>query len=281
MGELRVFPFFPNTQTALFFLHFFITLFSSRFRCYYHYHSCELNTVPADKQTEAEAKHRHDETKANAIKQAGFQYTVVWQCQWEAMIRSNPDLQEFLESDEYLGEVEQDVECHSCFDSHQGPIDEALVLSKIKSGAFFGFAVCDVRIPEELIPKYDRYPLIIKDFKMSRKNLTPDQLQEALEHDLLRHETRTVIGSTHAEQYLATSDMIQYWLEEGLLVSNITTLCEYQRKQPWKSTIDRLVQLRRDGDKDKDGQLIAQTSKIILNSIYGRCLLRKVLALVM
>ena len=74
---------------------------------------------------------------------------------------------------------------------------------------------------------------------------------------------------------LVTSDIVRFWLEEGVVVTKCRQLIEYKPQACMKETIEQLVDLRRLGDTDPSRAIIAAAAKIIMNSIYGRTLLRK------
>ena len=74
---------------------------------------------------------------------------------------------------------------------------------------------------------------------------------------------------------LVTSDIVRFWLEEGVVVTKCRQLIEYMPQACMKETIEELVDLRRLGDTDPSRAIIAAAAKIIMNSIYGRTLLRK------
>ena len=53
---------------------------------------------------------------------------------------------------------------------------------------------------------------------------------------------------------------MKFWLSQEFEVSHISQVIEYDRGQPLKPVIESLVELRREGDKSEDTQLLAMVS---------------------
>ena len=62
----------------------------------------------------------------------------------------------------------------------------------------------------------------------------------------------------------------QWYLEHGLLVICIYTIVEHIPNAAFSSFITQIAQCRLEEDRDNDKALIAETSKLIGNSSYGR-----------
>ena len=68
------------------------------------------------------------------------------------------------------------------------------------------------------------------------------------------------------------TDLLMWYLDKGLIVSNITLAVRYQKKSPFKKFRDAVSDARRKGDKNKDYKLIGEMMKLLGNSSYGKCI---------
>ena len=73
---------------------------------------------------------------------------------------------------------------------------------------------------------------------------------------------------------LYTSEMLNFYIELGMKISNIKFVMFYHRAKPFKKFVDDLVQ-RRICYADKNMKECEKIIKIILNSFYGRLGLNK------
>ena len=135
------------------------------------------------------------------MRQLGYKYSIVWECQWRQLKQSNDEIKEFLNDPACPYTEEEEVSSASCFDKCPS-VDEAVILSKIQSDEMFGFVVCDVQCPAHKRHLYEKYPAIIKSYSMSRDDLTSEQKRMAEQFQMLKRAQRTVIGSHHVSDPL-------------------------------------------------------------------------------
>jgi hypothetical protein len=68
------------------------------------------------------------------------------------------------------------------------------------------------------------------------------------------------------------TDLLKWYLEKGLVVSNIYYAVKYERKRPFKSFMEQISNERRAGDIDKAYKLRGEMMKLMGNSSYGKCI---------
>ena len=68
---------------------------------------------------------------------------------------------------------------------------------------------------------------------------------------------------------------MQWYSEHGLVSTGIYTIVEYIPNGAFSGFTTRIAQCRLEGDHDKDKALIAEMSKLIGNSSYGRMITNK------
>jgi len=62
---------------------------------------------------------------------------------------------------------------------------------------------------------------------------------------------------------------------KGLIITRVYQIVEFQPKRCFQEFSDKVSNDRRAGDLNPASQLVAETSKLIGNSVYGRSLLNK------
>ena len=72
-----------------------------------------------------------------------------------------------------------------------------------------------------------------------------------------------------------TTPLLKWYLEHGLLITRIYTIVEYIPNAAFNSFMTQIAQCWLEGDHDKDKAVIAEISKLIGNSSYGRMITNK------
>ena len=253
--------------------------------CYYHMHeNCPL--YRHEMSEESVKKHAKDKAKAEFIRTSGHTYTVVWECQFRHLMQTDPKLKKFLtmkrENEESNRPIDAAIRTISCFDDDEC-IDKDLILSKVKDGSFFGYLIVDVHVKPQYRKKLTNYPMIIGRKVIERDQLRGGQRELAETYNLLQKPQEILTGMNSAKKFLVISPMAEFWLtwkdpDTGECVMEIThvhQIIEYYRYAPLREPIQDLVQMRKDGDESSDLKVKADTAKILMNSCYGRTLMRR------
>ena len=91
----------------------------------------------------------------------------------------------------------------------------------------------------------------------------------AKQHSIKDVPRRLLIGSYFGKKIGLSTPLLKWYLEHGLVITNIYTVIEYIPNAAFNSFMTQVAQARLDGDHDKDKALIAETMKLIGNSSYG------------
>ena len=83
------------------------------------------------------------------------------------------------------------------------------------SDEFFGFAKCDVRVPDEQKEFFSQFPPIFKNVEVSNNDVGP--YMKGLLNILgrLKKPRRTLISSFFGEGVVLTTDQIKWYLQNG------------------------------------------------------------------
>ena len=266
--------------------------------CFYHHHEasdCPLARRGAADPEAVALKHAADARKAAFIREAGYTYEVVWECEFRAQLRSDPRCREFLAAREaedrtpFAVDFERDgqLDTMSCFGHEKTPTPGTItletILAKVESGELFGFVEVDVRVKEKYRRQYRKFPIIIARQHVDRSMFTGAQLEMAERHNMVREPVSTVAGVHEATHYLAITPMVQAWLaltddETGECVVEIThvhQIVEYTSRAVLEGVMERLVKLRIEGDGDSTQSVLSEMAKLIMNASYGRSIMRR------
>ena len=143
---------------------------------------------------------------------------------------------------------------------------EATLLDAIKTDSIYGFAVCDVRCPDNVLEKYKKFlfPPIIKHEVITEDHLS-DYMRQRVYEDERKLGFETVVQVYNGQQLFLMTDIIKFYMEIGLEISNVTQFIQYIPARILKPFVDEVVGMRiaatREGDDTK--QL---TAKIFGNS---------------
>ena len=103
----------------------------------------------------------------------------------------------------------------------------------------------------------------------------------AKEHSIKDVPRQLLIGSFFGKKIGLSTPLLKWYLEHGLVITNIYTVMEYIPNAAISSFMTQVAQARLDGDHDKDKALIAETMKLIGNSSYGKLIKKSIMTLYM
>ena len=179
----------------------------------------------------------------------------MWECEWLAQKSTNLNIKQFL-SDNNIG-----------FKSVlQGNVTQALIIEKVKRGEFFGFVQCDIYVPDHLQPYFSDLPPIFKNTNVSRDDIGEHMNKYCIENKLLAQPRRTLISSFFGKHIMLTTPLLKWYLHQGLIVTDIQQVVEYKPNACFKQFGEKVTSARREGDKNTDSSILADTWKLLGNS---------------
>ena len=236
--------------------------------CYWHGHPCGKNKDTfVNKVRGLDFAHLYKDTvrKENYLRELGFTVETIWECEWERQVRASADIKSFL---------------HAAFSTlyprtcKEGDSFDTCV-ERIRDGKFFGLVECDIRVPPELEEKFDEMSPIFKNVEIGRGDLSKHMQEFAEGKQFLQRPQRMLIGSLFGEKVLLLSELARWYLEHGLVITRIYQMVEYVPRRVFGEFANSVSNARRAGDADPDLFLLADTSKLIGNSAYGKTITDK------
>ena len=172
------------------------------------------------------------------------------ECRWRHLLRRMPS----AKADTRLGRILEIDNEQSC-------------LYAIKNDKIFGFVVCDLECPDQLISEWKKngflFPPLIKRMDLEERHLSAYMRERFNEEQ--RSPTTTVVQTYHAKQLFCLTSLVKFYLELGYKVSNITAVYQYEPGKALLPFVEKVTKMRcqatMDGDDAKQ-----QTAKLIGNS---------------
>ncbi|OAJ45178.1 hypothetical protein BDEG_28339 [Batrachochytrium dendrobatidis JEL423] len=104
-------------------------------------------------------------------------------------------------------------------------------LKDVLDNTFFGMIECDIAVPEHLKEYFAGMPLIFKDVEITCNDLSFDTQAHAKPD----YKSNRLVESMFGETMMFATKLLKWYLEHGLVVSNITFAVRYERKAHFKS----------------------------------------------
>lgn len=142
------------------------------------------------------------------------------------------------------------------------------ILNDVMNGSFFGEIECDIAVPDHLKEHFAEMPPIFKNTEIQYKDLSSDTKAQVKPN----YKSKKLIGSMFGNKMMFPTELLKWYLEHGLMVSNISYAVSYKREAPFKSFAEQVSNERRAGDTSPDYKLRGEMMKLMGNSSYGKCI---------
>ena len=142
------------------------------------------------------------------------------------------------------------------------------ILKDVLKGSFFGQIECDIDVPDHLKEYFAEMPPIFKNTEIQYNDLSAETKTQVKPN----YKSKKLVGSMFGKKMLFPTELLKWYLEHGLVVSNITCVIRYERKAPFKSFAEQVSNERRAGDSSPAYKLRGEMMKLMGNSSYGKCI---------
>jgi AraC-like DNA-binding protein len=197
------------------------------------------------------------------IRSLGYKLVTIWECDWRAEVKSDPEKLRFLS-----------ILFRSLYPRYRPSSFESYV-QQIRDGSFFGMIECDIIVPDELKSKFSEMAPIFKNVAVGSDQLGEGMTYAAEQSGYLKRPVRMLIGSLRGDKVLLASPLARWYLEQGLIITEIYQLVRYHPRDLFRRFGESVCDARREGDVDPDKKILADTCKLIGNSCYGKTITNK------
>jgi hypothetical protein len=97
------------------------------------------------------------------------------------------------------------------------------ILKDVIKGSFFGQIECDIAVPDHLKEYFAEMPAIFKNTEIQYKDLSSETKEQVKPN----YKSKKLVGSMFGKRMLFPTELLKWYLEHGLVVSNITFVVRY------------------------------------------------------
>ena len=148
------------------------------------------------------------------------------------------------------------------------------IINKIMSKRMVGLVLASWSTPPELKSKFDNFPILLKRVFMDRSKVDPATRQFCIDHGLLTSRRKELIQTFSVENQLISTQLFRFYIEMGLICTDISTFYEYGPTDAPTSLVDEVMRLRKtaaaSGCEDAIGY--SKRFKALNNLTYGSLL---------
>ncbi len=195
-----------------------------------------------------EIEKRHD------IGQLGYKLEVMWECQ-------------FLKKLPELSRLETPLIPFILREKQ----NEKSLIEAVRANQIFGFLLCDIDCPSDVIDAMQDFPPIIR-----RETITDDHLTEYMKSKIKQEnpglksfKRETLIQCFTARSYLLMTPLAHFYLKKGLVISNVQKFVQYIPRKVLLPFANHVTAMRIDAEKNNLATKGA-TAKGFGNSGYGK-----------
>ena len=166
------------------------------------------------------------------ITENGYRLEVKWECKWK---EDKAALSTKLVN-KYLYPLEEKYR-----------LTQSEILTAVEAGTIFGAVECDIHVPEILREKFSEMTPIFKNTTITENDIGAHMQSFLKSRDEHFKPTRYLIGSMFGEKILIITPLLKWYLQEGLIVTKIYQLIQFNPKRCFKTFADGVSDDRRAG----------------------------------
>lgn len=130
------------------------------------------------------------------------------------------------------------------------------------------FVECDLHYPKELHDSHNNYPLAVEKKIINKNNLSPYQLNQITIHnEKHNHKIEKLVPNFYdKERYVCHIKNLKYYIEKGLVVSNIHRVIKFKQNYWLKTYIDFNTTKRAQSNNEFEKDFF----KLMNNAVFGK-----------
>ena len=128
---------------------------------------------------------------------------------------------------------------------------------------------CDIEVPENLRANFANLPPMIKNTLVNKSDIGDLMKKYAEEERLLSQPRKMLIPGFTLQNGTVTTPLLLFYQQLGLVCTKVHSFVEYAPKKSFIRFVQAAVDARREGDKNPNSSVVAETMKLLANSSYG------------
>ena len=223
--------------------------------CFYQFCPCQqIRPSLAEEDIERGSwKKELDELRRGYIRKKGFIVIEMWECEWWRLYKTTTNVT---------------LHIRESF-PYRRSLTEQQLREGIKKGKLFSYVQWDIKVPENLRPKFCMFLPIFKNTLVS-KNFIGDLMKTyAEEEGIMSQPRKMLILSFILQNGTLITPLLLFYLQLELFVTKIHSFVEYAPKKCFKSFVQTAVDAKRKSDENPNSSVVAETMKLLADSSYG------------
>ena len=223
--------------------------------CYYHNHNCVVRELNEEQQAMMEDRSLRTATKKALIEYVtGFKVEHHWECQ---ILSSQADKKAYNACLPNFYRYNRNKE-----------VKTETMLAAVQKGDFFGGVEVDIHVPPEHYPDFEEMCPLFMNSEIPFDSLSEEIQDYIKQAGLSQNPRKQLVGGLKAERVLISSPMLKWYLDHGLVVTQIYQAFEWYATPCFKPFMQSLERKRRMATFQGDAAE-ADKVKLIGNSCYG------------
>ena len=219
--------------------------------CHFHGHGCSI-----DKKNDRERRIKTEEI-TKAIKAMGYTVIEKWECEFNKDRRENKLLDTFIKEN-----------CELPWKTGTHTVEK--MLDFVKNDRLFGLVECSIKVPESLKEKFIEMTPIFKNIEVGREHISDYMKNIAETQGFLPRPRRCLIGSYFGDKILLATPLLKWYLEQGLVVTEIFQAIEFKPKKCFTELGKEVTFHRSNADSNPNLAMKGELFKLLGNSYYGK-----------
>ena len=154
-------------------------------------------------------------------------------------------------------------------------VSEKQLLDAVLTGDLFGFLEVDIHVPDHLLETFQEMPPLFCNTDITFEDIGSFMQDYIKENNLSTRPRHLLVSGSRANKIMLSTPYLKWLLQHNLVVSKIHQVVEYSPRPCFKEFVNQVSDARREGDVHPDRAIIADTMKLIGNSVYGSFLMDK------
>ena len=199
--------------------------------CFYHFCPCQdLRPSFTEEDIERGSRKRElDELRRHCIQQKVFTFIEMWECEWWRLYKTTTNVKL------HIGE---NFPYRKSLTEHQ-------LLEGIKKRYLFGYAQCDIEIPENLRASFANFPPIFKNTLVSKSDNGGLMKTYAEEEGIMCQARKMLISSVIIQNGTLFTPLMLFYLQLGLVCTKIHHFVQYTPRKCFNSFVQSAVSCMR------------------------------------
>ncbi len=148
------------------------------------------------------------------------------------------------------------------------------LLDGIREGRLYGFIVCDVWSPPEVIEALHDFPPIIKRMELTDEHLSPYMRDRIYTNNpkMKSFKRTTLVQGFTAKEHLLLTSLAKYYMAKGIVLSNVKRFIQYVPRKCLSPFVEHVTKMRIEAELNGETTK-GNTAKIYGNSGYGKVII--------